>query len=96
MSQRPIVLRVYVEKGNLGQSKFAMESLKHAMRWDEETGAASNIGRMNHDAVEVILAGLGIPVVARDVGGETGRRLTLDTASGIVSIRIPGGADYQI
>ncbi len=61
-----------------------------------QTGAASTIGRMNHDAVEVILAGLGIPVLARDVGGETGRRLTLDTASGIVSIRIPGGADYQI
>jgi len=61
-----------------------------------QTGAATNIGRMNHDAVEQILANLGIPIVARDVGGETGRRLTLDTLSGIVSIRIPGGADYQI
>jgi aminopeptidase N len=36
-SQRKILLRVYVEKGNLNQSQFAMESLKHAMRWDEKT-----------------------------------------------------------
>ena len=61
-----------------------------------QTSASTNIGRMNHDAVESILAGLGIPVVARDIGGDTGRRLTFDTLSGIVSIRIPGGADYQI
>jgi chemotaxis protein CheD len=55
-----------------------------------------NIGQMNRDAVEQILAGLGIPVLARDVGGGSGRRLTLDTASGIVSIRVPGGPDYEI
>ncbi|WP_422927287.1 chemotaxis protein CheD [Singulisphaera sp. PoT] len=61
-----------------------------------QTGATNNIGRMNQDAVEAILARLNIPVIARDVGGEAGRRLTLDTVSGIVSIRIPGGADYQI
>ena len=60
------------------------------------TGPALNIGRMNRDAVEQVLAGLGIPILARDVGGDSGRRLTLDTASGIVSIRVPGGADYQL
>jgi chemotaxis protein CheD len=55
-----------------------------------------NIGVMNQNAVETILSGLGIPILARDVGGDTGRRLTLDTASGIVSIRLPGGACYDI
>jgi chemotaxis protein CheD len=59
-------------------------------------GSALDIGRMNREAVELILAGLGIPVLARDVGGTTGRRVTLDTASGLVAIRIPGGADYEI
>jgi chemotaxis protein CheD len=58
--------------------------------------SALDIGRMNCDAVEQILDGLGIPVLARHVGGESGRRATLDTASGIVAIRIPGGADYEI
>ena len=33
---------------------------------------------------------------ARDLGGGSGRHLTLDTASGIVAIRIPGGADYEL
>jgi aminopeptidase N len=37
VSGRDIILRVYVEKGNLAQSDHAMASLKHAMRWDEKT-----------------------------------------------------------
>jgi chemotaxis protein CheD len=61
-----------------------------------QAGPAMDIGRRNRDAVEQILASLGIPVLARDVGGETGRRLTFDTASGVVSIRVPGGEDYEI
>jgi chemotaxis protein CheD len=61
-----------------------------------QTGPAMNIGQKNQNAVDQILADLGIPILARDVGGDSGRRLTLDTSSGIVSIRVPGGADYQI
>jgi chemotaxis protein CheD len=61
-----------------------------------QTGPALNIGKMNQDAVDRILAGLGIPVVARDVGGGAGRNLMLDVASGIVSIRVPGGEAYVI
>jgi aminopeptidase N len=37
MSGREVELRVYVEKGNLPQANYALESLKRAMRWDEET-----------------------------------------------------------
>jgi chemotaxis protein CheD len=55
-----------------------------------------NIGERNQEAIEQILAELGICVIARDLGGTAGRRLTLDTASGIVTIRVPGGADYAI
>jgi chemotaxis protein CheD len=55
-----------------------------------------NIGQRNQEAIEQILAALSIPIIARDVGGTAGRRLTLDTASGIVTIRVPGGADYEI
>lgn len=35
-SNRSILLRLYVEKGNLPLAGFALESLKRAMRWDEE------------------------------------------------------------
>ncbi len=61
-----------------------------------QSGPAMNIGQMNQDAVDQILDRLGIPVLARDVGGGAGRRLTLDIASGIVTIRVPGGDDYVI
>ncbi len=57
---------------------------------------AMNIGQMNQDAVERILGELRIPILARDLGGGSGRHLTLDTASGIVAIKIPGGADYEV
>jgi chemotaxis protein CheD len=58
--------------------------------------SALNIGQRNQDAIEGILAELRIPILARDLGGSTGRRLTLDTVSGAVSIKVPGGADYEI
>jgi chemotaxis protein CheD len=60
------------------------------------TGPALSIGQWNQDAVEQILAGLGIPILARDVGGEAGRRVTFDTISGVVAIRVPGGDSYEI
>jgi chemotaxis protein CheD len=61
-----------------------------------QAGASLAIGPRNVESVEKVLRRLGIAVDARDVGGEAGRRLTLDTASGLVAIRIPGGADYTL
>ena len=55
-----------------------------------------NIGQRNQEAIEQILGELTIPILARDLGGNTGRRLTLDTASGIVTIKVPGGADREL
>jgi chemotaxis protein CheD len=60
------------------------------------TSSRLEIGRLNREAVERVLAGLGIPVVACDMGGELGRRLTFDTRTGIVAVRVPGGADYEV
>jgi chemotaxis protein CheD len=63
---------------------------------DTPADSTLNIGRRNQEAIEAILDGLKIPVLARDLGGTTGRRLTLDTVSGIVAIKVPGGRDYEI
>jgi chemotaxis protein CheD len=63
---------------------------------DTPADSTLNIGRRNQEAIEAILSALRIPVLARDLGGTTGRRLTLDTISGIVAIKVPGGADYEI
>jgi chemotaxis protein CheD len=57
---------------------------------------ALNIGKLNQEAVEQILGELRVPIVGRDLGGGCGRHLTLDTASGIVGIRVPGGASYEL
>ncbi|HEX4078590.1 MAG TPA: aminopeptidase N [Rhizomicrobium sp.] len=37
MSGRRVALRIYVEHGNEEKARYAMDSLKRAMRWDEET-----------------------------------------------------------
>lgn len=37
MKGRKVDLEIYVDKGNLGKTKHAMESLKTSMKWDEET-----------------------------------------------------------
>jgi aminopeptidase N len=37
MSGRDVVLRIYVEPGKEDRCSYAMDSLKRAMRWDEET-----------------------------------------------------------
>jgi chemotaxis protein CheD len=63
---------------------------------DTPADSSLNIGRRNQEAIEAILDELRIPVLARDLGGTTGRRLTLDTVSGIVAIKVPGGADYSL
>ncbi len=62
----------------------------------ENTNSGLNIGQRNQEAIEQILTVLRIPVLARDLGGEAGRRMTLDTASGMITIKVPGGAEYEI
>jgi chemotaxis protein CheD len=61
-----------------------------------QENAGLNIGQRNQEAVELILNELTIPILGRDVGGASGRRLTLDTTSGIVTIKVPGGVDYEL
>lgn len=36
-SKRKVKLEIYVEKGNESRADYAMQSLKHAMEWDEKT-----------------------------------------------------------
>jgi len=55
-----------------------------------------NVGRLNQEAVEAVLASLRIPILARDLGGGGGRNMTLDPATGRVWVRSPGGDDREI
>jgi chemotaxis protein CheD len=72
-----------------GASMFPLSSV-------DPVASALNIGSRNCEAIERILAELRIPILARDLGGSSGRRLTLDTTSGSVMIKVPGGSDYEI
>jgi chemotaxis protein CheD len=82
------------------QARLIAKLAGGASMFQVETVAAGNpglnIGQRNQEIIEQILAELAIPVLARDVGGTSGRRLTLDTTSGIVLVRLPGGGDYEI
>lgn len=59
------------------------------------SGAAPTIGDKNLEAVERLLDEQRITIVGRHCGGEQGRRMTLDPATGIVTIEIVG-ADIVI
>ena len=51
-----------------------------------------NIGEMNAVAVRRLLAERFIPIVQEDLGGEKGRRMTLNVQTGEVSVEFPGDA----
>jgi len=48
------------------------------------------IGQQNVEASERLLRAMGIPIVGSHCGGEQGRRMTLDAATGRVTIEVVG------
>jgi chemotaxis protein CheD len=56
----------------------------------------NSIGMQNVEAVERILDDLRIPIIARHCGGEQGRRMMLDAATGIVTIDMVGAERLTI
>jgi len=61
-----------------------------------ETQGMMAIGEANHQAVRKQLEAMRIPVIGEDIGGETGRNVTFDTATGRFFARRPGGQIYEI
>jgi chemotaxis protein CheD len=49
------------------------------------------VGERNVDAAREELEKLGVPIVAEDVGGERGRTVEFDVATGTLSIKTPDG-----
>jgi chemotaxis protein CheD len=54
-------------------------------------GGPLQIGDANAHAVLALLAAASIPVVARDVGGTSGRRATLNCSNGKITVTTVGG-----
>ena len=60
------------------------------------TTSTGNIGQQNVESCDRLLRELGIPIVARHCGGEQGRRMSLNTASGRVVIEIVGQPPIEL
>ena len=57
---------------------------------------ASMIGQQNIEASERILGEMGIPIVGSQCGGEKGRRVTLDAATGLIIVEIVGADPIEL
>ena len=60
------------------------------------TSASLEVGQRNEAAVRELLAKLGIPVIATATGGNRGRTIRVDVASGAVTVREAGGTDTTL
>ncbi len=66
-----------------GANMFAMEVVE-------------TIGRENSEASELSLEALRIPIVGRHCGGNQGRRMSLDTATGLIIIEVVGSDPIEL
>ena len=57
---------------------------------------AKRIGQQNIEAADCLLTALGVPIVARHLGGERGRRMLLDTETGRVMIEVVGADAVEL
>jgi chemotaxis protein CheD len=60
------------------------------------TEVVQTIGVQNIEAVERALADAGIPIVGRHCGGEQGRRMSMDLATGLITIEIVGAETIEL
>jgi chemotaxis protein CheD len=67
-----------------------------AMFQDTSPQDRPNIGRRNVSAARKILARIGIPIVAEDVGGEFGRSIDFDLSNGRIQISSQGKNRVEI
>jgi chemotaxis protein CheD len=59
-------------------------------------GSGATIGEQNIQAIERLLEQRRIAVVGRSLGGEQGRRMTLDIATGALTVDVAGAASMVL
>ena len=60
------------------------------------TSVTRTVGAQNLKATEQLLDELGIPLTGRHCGGEQGRRMSLDTSTGIITIEVVGSDPIEL
>jgi len=62
----------------------------------QSAGDKLDVGKRNIEAVKRHLAESRLPLAAEDTGGKCGRTITLDCASGCLTVKSAGGADVSL
>ena len=60
------------------------------------TNVIQTVGAQNLEAIEKLLGELRIPLVGRHCGGEQGRRMSLDTTTGVITIEVVGSEPIEL
>ncbi len=60
------------------------------------TNVVETIGKQNIEASERVLEAFRIPIVGRHCGGDQGRRMSLDTTTGLIIIEIVGSGPIEL
>lgn len=81
-------------RGGLARNGLVAKLAGGAKMFD--TQGVMAIGDANYRAVLGQLDKLKIPILSDDIGGETGRNVTFDTATGRFFVKRPGGKLYEV
>ncbi len=60
------------------------------------TKVVETVGKQNIEASERVLEAFRIPIVGRHCGGDQGRRISLDTATGLIIIEVVGSDPIEL
>jgi chemotaxis protein CheD len=86
----PILVQDMIKKGAKLKNMRAKIAGGASMFNFADKSIVMDIGNRNGIAVKSALKELSIPIIAEDIGGNKGRTLIFDTASGVLSIRTVG------
>jgi chemotaxis protein CheD len=87
----PLLLEEMRERGATGP--FVAKLAGGARLFGPALSAASSVGERNIGASRAALAKARVPVIAEDVGGESGRTVSFDVASGALKVRSVRGGE---
>ena len=90
----PMLIREMRERGATGP--FVAKLVGGARLFGQMLSTAGAVGDRNVDASRTALAKARVPVVAEDIGGESGRTVTFDVASGALNVRSVSGGERVI
>lgn len=92
----PILVQDMIKKGAKLRNMRAKIAGGASMFNFADKSIVMDIGNRNGIAVKNALKMLSIPIIAEDIGGNKGRTLIFDTASGVLSIRTVGMGTTEI